>query len=119
MERKIISISGMHCASCAQNIENALKKTPGVLNVNVSYASEKANIEYNEQQVNLDTLKKVIESTGYKPYIENETTYDNSSMMHESQHPISEHDHHKMLKEKEIKKLKRKFIIGAILSFLF
>ena len=115
MERKIISISGMHCASCAQTIERTLKKTPGVLNVNVSFASEKANIEYDEQQVNLDTLKKVIDSTGYKAYSEDEPIKSNETMKHDE--AMTEHDHHKMLKEKEIKKLKRKFIIGAILSF--
>ena len=38
----ILRIGGMTCASCAQTIENALKKTEGILEANVNLASEKA-----------------------------------------------------------------------------
>ena len=49
MNKKIylnIGIKGMHCASCAVNIEKALQKEPGVKSANVNYATEKAYIEY-------------------------------------------------------------------------
>ena len=55
----------MHCASCAANIENSLKKTPGVKSVNVNFASEKAHVHYDESATNLGDIKKTIEKLGY------------------------------------------------------
>ncbi|HBB02708.1 TPA: hypothetical protein DCZ16_02870 [Candidatus Peregrinibacteria bacterium] len=37
--KKEIIITGMHCASCAINIERKLKKLDGVSNANVNYAT--------------------------------------------------------------------------------
>ncbi len=36
-----LNIKGMHCASCAQTIEKALKDHSGVKEANVNFASEK------------------------------------------------------------------------------
>ena len=36
LEKVEIIVSGMTCASCAINVESALKKTPGVMNVAVN-----------------------------------------------------------------------------------
>lgn len=58
-------IKGMHCASCAIKIENALKKSKGVINANVNFASEKASIDYNEKETNENNLRDVIKKTGY------------------------------------------------------
>jgi len=35
---------GMHCAACANRIEKALKKVPGVVDANVNYATSRANV---------------------------------------------------------------------------
>ncbi|MCW3980080.1 MAG: heavy-metal-associated domain-containing protein, partial [Candidatus Bathyarchaeota archaeon] len=45
-KKKIIPIRGMHCASCAQTIEKALKETHGITEANVNLASEKAYVTY-------------------------------------------------------------------------
>jgi len=65
-KKTIIRIGGMTCASCAQTIENALKKTEGILEANVNLASEKAVVVYDVQEINYEGIKKVIESTGYE-----------------------------------------------------
>ncbi|HLC78239.1 MAG TPA: cation transporter, partial [Candidatus Nanoarchaeia archaeon] len=36
MKKLKLTIEGMHCASCATNIEKSLKKVPGVKEVSVS-----------------------------------------------------------------------------------
>jgi Cu+-exporting ATPase len=64
--KTILKIGGMTCASCSQTIERVLKKTEGVVNANVNLATEKAIITYNPQIIDLEKIKKVIESTGYK-----------------------------------------------------
>jgi len=65
-KKTILKIGGMTCASCAQTIENALKKTEGVVEANVNLATEKAVITYDPQTTDYETIKKVIESTGYQ-----------------------------------------------------
>ena len=66
-EKIVIAIGGMHCVACAQSIEEALKKEPGVISVNVNFATEKAVVEYEASKVNLERIAEVIRETGYEP----------------------------------------------------
>jgi Cu+-exporting ATPase len=59
-----LSISGMSCASCAGRVERALAKTPGVTNVSVNLANERAHIE-TLGAVDAATLIAVVEKAGY------------------------------------------------------
>lgn len=59
-------IGGMHCASCFVEIEDCIKKIPGIFSVNANYANEQVLIEYNSQQADEAALKKCIESLGFK-----------------------------------------------------
>lgn len=59
-------IEGMHCASCAVNIEHSLQKMAGVTGASVNYALAKATVEYDEQKVGEHDLHKVVEKEGYK-----------------------------------------------------
>lgn len=61
-----LQIVGMHCASCAVNIERGLTKLEGVTSANVNYANNKAQVAYNEQLVDEDQIMKVVEKQGYK-----------------------------------------------------
>ncbi|MDO8740761.1 MAG: heavy metal translocating P-type ATPase [Candidatus Woesearchaeota archaeon] len=61
-----IKITGMHCASCANTIEKALKRAKGVINTNVNFATEKATVEFDENKTNQEGVEKTIEKTGYK-----------------------------------------------------
>lgn len=65
MEKTILNIKGMHCASCAANIEHALKDIPGVESVNVNYANEKAYIEHDPIAAPVHTLHMGVKSAGY------------------------------------------------------
>jgi Cu+-exporting ATPase len=71
--KKIIKILGMHCASCAINIEKALKSTKGITEANVNFASEKANITYDQEIITLEEIKKIISDLGYEA-VESEGT---------------------------------------------
>lgn len=63
--KKKITIQGMHCASCASNTERALKRLPGVKEVNVSVMTNKAIIDVDEK-VPEEELKKAVSRAGYK-----------------------------------------------------
>jgi len=65
-KKATISIVGMHCASCAVNIEKKLAMLDGVKQARVNYASEKAFLEYDPEETNISKIKKTIESLGYK-----------------------------------------------------
>jgi Cu2+-exporting ATPase/Cu+-exporting ATPase len=60
-----LKIQGMHCASCANIIETRLKKVEGVNSISVNFATEMANIEYQQDKVNLNDLNKKIDQLGY------------------------------------------------------
>lgn len=65
MKKLKLSIEGMHCASCASNIEKSLKKVSGVKEANISLMLKKGTIEA-EDSVSEDELKKAVSKVGYK-----------------------------------------------------
>jgi P-type Cu+ transporter len=65
MKKVKITIHGMHCASCASNIEKSLKKISGVKSARVSLLLKKGTVEY-EDSVSDDELKKAVARAGYK-----------------------------------------------------
>ena len=65
MKKLKITISGMHCASCASNIEKSLKKVPGVKGATVSLMMNKSFVEA-EDPVSDEELKKAVARAGYK-----------------------------------------------------
>jgi len=64
MIKKTLSIEGMHCASCAGNVEKSLKSVNGVQNVKVSLLFKKAEVE--GEQLNEEEIKKAVSKLGYK-----------------------------------------------------
>ena len=64
MNKATITIHGMHCASCASNIERSLKKVPGVKNPRVSLMMKKGWVEC-EDSVSKEELEKAVKRTGY------------------------------------------------------
>jgi len=64
-KKATIPVTGMTCTTCAATIEKRLAKTPGVEQARVSFASEKASIEYDPAQVDLAKIKDTISQLGY------------------------------------------------------
>ena len=65
MKKLKLIIEGMHCASCALNIERSLKKVNGVKVASVSLMLKKGTVEF-EDSVSEDELKKAVARVGYK-----------------------------------------------------
>ena len=66
MKTVSISVTGMHCASCALIIEKLLLKINGVGSASVNFASLRAAVGYDETKVDPEVLIKAIEEAGYK-----------------------------------------------------
>ncbi|MEO0115102.1 MAG: HAD-IC family P-type ATPase, partial [candidate division WOR-3 bacterium] len=62
-----LPVFGMSCASCVLTIEKAVNSLPGVANVTVNFATEKAIIEYDKKVTSLNDIKNIIKSVGYEP----------------------------------------------------
>ncbi len=65
MKKAKLTIHGMHCSSCASNIERSLSKTPGVKSSNVSLLLKKATVECADS-VSEEDLKKAVKRAGYE-----------------------------------------------------
>ncbi len=74
-EKKTIPIGGMHCASCAQTIEGALRKAPGIKEASVNLATEKAYVTYDPNITNENEVIATINSTGYEARLETKKSY--------------------------------------------
>jgi Cu2+-exporting ATPase/Cu+-exporting ATPase len=82
MIKTTLSISGMHCASCASIVKKRVEKLPGVDSLSINYASEKAQIAYDPNKTSLDVMNGEIKMLGYSfvnPQTETSTAVDKSS----------------------------------------
>ncbi|MBW1710765.1 MAG: copper-translocating P-type ATPase [Deltaproteobacteria bacterium] len=61
-----IPIGGMTCATCVRRVEKALGDLPGVEDANVNFATEKATVKFDIDQVSLQEMKDAVESAGYQ-----------------------------------------------------
>lgn len=93
-------VAGMHCASCASNIEHALNKVDGITQAKVNYGNEQANVE--SVNVPFEQIAKVIKRLGYTAILENNEQSDVAEAM----------------REKELTQLKLTLIISASLSLV-
>ena len=64
-KKVVVSVSGMHCASCAINVEKAIKKLNGVTSAVVNIATEKAYLDLNPNLVTEQDIISAIEDAGY------------------------------------------------------
>jgi copper chaperone CopZ/plastocyanin len=71
---KIIDIQGMHCKSCAEKIEAKLSNIEGVEKVRVSLVEEKAFVKFDPTKVDVDTIKREIQSIGYETDISSDNS---------------------------------------------
>lgn len=60
------AIKGMHCPSCALNIDGALEETPGIKSASTSYAKARVSVNFDPTTISEDTIKKVIQEQGYQ-----------------------------------------------------
>ena len=64
-KKLVLRISGMHCTSCAMNIDGELEDTKGVKDVNTSYAKHQTEVTYDEKMVDPDKIIQAIKRAGY------------------------------------------------------
>ncbi|MEK7478453.1 MAG: heavy metal translocating P-type ATPase [Patescibacteria group bacterium] len=67
MREEDFKIQGMHCASCAANIENFSKTMPGVKSLTVNYSLQKGAVSFDEKITSIEMIgKSITGALGYK-----------------------------------------------------
>ena len=61
-----LKIEGTHCAGCSNRLEKILNNVDGVESAKVSLEEKSADIKYNEEEVELNTILQEIEDAGFK-----------------------------------------------------
>lgn len=60
-----LHLSGLHCTSCATNIDLTLEDLPSVKS-NTNYAKQETKIEFDPAKTTLKEIKSTITELGYK-----------------------------------------------------
>lgn len=97
-EKSELDITGMTCAACSNRIEKVLNKTEGVQSATVNLTTENALVEYNPSMTD---ERKIIERIGNLGY---------------GAEPKKSNEEKLSYKDKELKTMKWKVIIAALLS---
>jgi len=66
LKKITLQIAGMTCAACVVHNEEALRGLPGVENVVVNLATNKASVEYDPERVTLADMTKAVSDVGYE-----------------------------------------------------
>ena len=72
MQKVSIQIGGMTCQSCASRIEKVLNKKDFVQQAGVNFASEEAQITFDEKQTSVEQLIQIIQKTGFTAQLKQE-----------------------------------------------
>jgi Cu+-exporting ATPase len=65
MIKNKFKITGMHCTSCAFNIDGELEDTDGVDEANTNFAKAETEVKFDPEKVSVDKIIKLIKSVGY------------------------------------------------------
>jgi Cu+-exporting ATPase len=98
-----VTVGGMTCAACVRRVEMALKELPGVRDAAVNLATARATLVHDADWAGLPELRKAVEDQGY--------TFLGVPRENEAD-PIT------ALREREIRELRTRLVVGAILSVI-
>lgn len=127
MIQQTFQVKGMHCASCSSIITKKLRKLPGVNSCDVNFATEKANISFDDTKVTTKDMNNEINKLGYQlsngPHL-GHTMSDIKSSSDDKMANRDDHSQHLGLslskdeKLKELEELRVKVDFGTPLSLL-
>lgn len=61
-----LKIAGMHCSSCAMNIDFDLEDLDGVNSAKTNYAKEETEVEFDLAKLKVEQVLEQIKKTGYE-----------------------------------------------------
>lgn len=98
-----LPVTGMSCANCAMTVEKILKqKVPGLIDVSVNFAGERAFVEYIPDISNLEDMISAIRYAGYDAVVPDEN--------------LDAEDAEQAARSAEIRDQSRKFNVGLFFA---
>ncbi|MDT3995938.1 heavy metal translocating P-type ATPase [Mammaliicoccus fleurettii] len=97
-EKLDLDVYGMTCAACSSRIEKVLNRQQGIETATVNLTTEQASVEYNPELIDEKSIIDKIKNIGYDAESKNDSK------------------DKKTYKENEVKQMKIKLIVSAILS---
>lgn len=71
--KRQLKIDGMHCSSCAINIDFDLEDLDGIELSKTNYAKQETEVEFDEDKITIKEILLQIEKSGYKPSINDQS----------------------------------------------
>ncbi len=105
IERKIVTVKGIHCAGCVGRIEKNLKNLPGIIEAVVNLTESSANIEFITGTVSKTEIAEVVKSSG---------SFEIVPEANEKSAP----DYIKIEQNREYSEYRSKFILSAVVTLI-
>ena len=106
MDTDTLKLRGMSCASCASNVEEAIRSVPGVSECTVNFGAEQATVKYDSQKVSIEKIQDAVDAAGY------------SATPLQDEMETGEDDEEKAARKAESRDLMRKVVVGGIISVI-
>lgn len=78
-------VEGMDCSACAIKVENALKRLPGVSNINMNYSTETLSVRLDQNRISREVIESKIRALGYTPKVLGGAKFDPSHTAEDEQ----------------------------------
>jgi cation transport ATPase len=95
VESTELQLTGMHCAGCAHNVEQALRRVGGVSRATVNFATARATVAFDPVQTDVKELIEAVHAAGYG---------------------VTERANKERLEREEFLRVRRKLILALILT---
>ena len=66
MKKVLLKIGGMTCSACSSGLEKFLNRQDGIESASVNLVMNNANIQYDEEKLNLEQIEKFVEKAGFE-----------------------------------------------------
>ncbi|NMG06194.1 heavy metal translocating P-type ATPase [Brasilonema sp. UFV-L1] len=107
MDTLTLKLRGMSCASCARNVEQAIRSVLGVIDCNVNFGAEQASVKYDPRKTSLEKIQQAVKDAGYS-----------ADSLQEQEMVTGESDAQKASRSAEERNLTRKVWVGGIVSVI-
>jgi Cu+-exporting ATPase len=73
LEKAGFKVEGMSCSSCSASIQKKLNTLPGIKSASVNIATEKGQVEFDSNAIDIQTIVNAVDSLGYKAILEGDS----------------------------------------------
>jgi Cu+-exporting ATPase len=64
-QRVVFAIRGLECASCAIDVGRALRRIPGIVEININYMINKGYVEFDPKRITWEGVSSALTQRGY------------------------------------------------------